>query len=81
MATLTKYGSTKRFGARYGRRVKEKFGKVEAEREASSLCPHCRKTQMKRIASGIWSCSKCNLKMAGGAYTVERLEAETETAE
>ncbi|MBI2133536.1 50S ribosomal protein L37ae [Candidatus Woesearchaeota archaeon] len=81
MATLTKYGSTKRFGPRYGRRVKEKFGKIEKERNESSTCPQCRKTRMKRLASGIWSCKKCNIKMAGGAYIIRKIATEAKESE
>ncbi|MBI2142430.1 50S ribosomal protein L37ae [Candidatus Woesearchaeota archaeon] len=80
MATLTKYGSVKRFGVRYGRRVKEEFGKIEHMRASSSLCPFCRKKQMKRIASGIWECEKCNIKLAGGAYSVERIKLSEESS-
>jgi len=29
MAETEKYKSTKRFGARYGRRLKERFGKIQ----------------------------------------------------
>ncbi len=76
MATLTKYASTKRYGTRYGRSVKERVGKVEQERQVSSLCPICRRTRMKRLAAGIWSCSKCNVKMAGGAYIVQKIATE-----
>ncbi len=81
MATLTKYGSVKRFGVRYGRRVKEEFGKIEHMRASSSLCPFCRKKQMRRLAAGIWQCEKCNLKMAGGAYSVQRIKLANEAVE
>ncbi len=81
MATLTKYGSTKRFGPRYGRRVKEKSGKIEKEGKESSVCPYCRITKMKRLSAGIWSCSKCNMKMAGGAYSVQRVATESAETE
>ena len=82
MATATKYGSVKRFGARYGRRVKEQYGKIEKQRAEMSMCPYCRKADMKRLSSGIWSCKKCNIKLAGGAYTVERIvKVETEQAQ
>ncbi|MBI4438566.1 50S ribosomal protein L37ae [Candidatus Woesearchaeota archaeon] len=73
MATLTKYSSVKRFGPRYGRRLKEKLGAIEALKSKGSTCPQCRKSRLRRIASGIWSCKRCNVKMAGGAYTLERL--------
>lgn len=65
-------GSTKRFGARYGRRVKERFGQVEAARKEKQQCPFCHKTGVKRLAAGIWFCPKCESKFAGAAYTVTR---------
>ena len=73
MATVTKYGSVKRYGVRYGRRVKEKVGKIEQARQENSLCPMCRKIDMKRLAAGIWFCKKCNVKMAGGAYVPTKM--------
>ena len=73
MVTRTKYGSVKRLGVRYGRKVKEKLGKVEKIMFNSTLCPYCRKTKMKRLAAGIWSCLRCNVKVAGGAYSVQRM--------
>ena len=78
MATLTKYGSTKRFGTRYGRRVKEKAGKIEQIMRETSLCPHCRLTKMKRLSAGIWQCSKCNIKYAGAAFSVHRQARESD---
>ncbi len=81
MATLTKYPSVKRFGVRYGRRVKETFGKIEKAGRETSLCPLCRRMRVKRLAAGIWSCKKCNVKMAGGAYSVSKMAKETAEAE
>ncbi len=65
-------GSTKRFGARYGRRVRERFGQVEAARKEKQQCPFCHKMGVKRLAAGIWFCAKCKSKFAGAAYTVAR---------
>ena len=68
----TKYGSVKRFGVRYGRRVKQKLGQIEGGRLKSKKCPYCNKDKAKRIAAGIWYCSKCNFKFTGGAYTIRK---------
>jgi large subunit ribosomal protein L37Ae len=89
MPAATRYKSIKRFGPRYGRKTKGKIGKVEEERKLSKNCPYCHKPRVKRIASGIWHCGKCNSKFAGRAYslgertiTTEKLiEAETEKKE
>ncbi len=71
MANATKYPSTKRFGARYGRTIKEKIGKIDEARKNSRLCPYCLKKKVSRIASGIWYCGKCNKKFTGGAYSIK----------
>ena len=63
-------GSVKRFGARYGRKTKLKFSKVETEQRKLHKCPYCSKVAVKRLALGIWQCRKCNAKFAGKAYSV-----------
>jgi len=60
--------STNRLGARYGRTVKNKLEKIERKQKASYVCPVCAKTSVKRLATGIWYCDKCDTKMAGKAY-------------
>ena len=68
----SRYGSTRRFGARYGRKVKEKVGKIEKERAASTLCPYCRKPKAQRRSVGIWECRKCMNVFTGKAYVIGR---------
>ncbi|MBI2649992.1 50S ribosomal protein L37ae [Candidatus Woesearchaeota archaeon] len=65
-------GSVKRFGARYGRKLKVKFSKIETEQRRLHKCPYCHKTSVKRIAVGIWNCKKCNAKFTGKAYSVSK---------
>ena len=72
MVTKEKLGSVKRFGARYGRKPKEKFAKIEKEQRKLHKCPYCNKVKVKRIAVGIWYCRKCNAKFAGKAYSVSK---------
>ena len=67
-----KLGSVKRFGARYGRKTKLKFSKVEYEQRRLHKCPYCSKTAVKRVAVGIWSCRKCNAKFTGKAYSITK---------
>ncbi|MBI2575662.1 hypothetical protein HYV84_00465 [Candidatus Woesearchaeota archaeon] len=62
----------KRFGSRYGRKLKERFGEIEREQRKKQLCPFCRAPQVKRVALGIWNCRKCNVKFTGKAYSVEK---------
>lgn len=72
MKTEEKLGSVKRFGARYGRKPKLKFSKIESEQRKLHKCPYCNKIAVKRVAVGIWRCKKCNAKFAGKAYSVTR---------
>ena len=60
---------TKRFNARYGRKPKTKFAKVEKQHRGRKKCPYCNKVNVKRLAAGIWECGKCDVKFAGKAYT------------
>ncbi len=62
--------STKKFGARYGRKTKERFDKIESEQRKKQKCPYCFAFQVKRIAMGIWECRKCKAKFAAKAYFV-----------
>jgi large subunit ribosomal protein L37Ae len=77
MAT-SKLGSAKRFGARYGRRLKHKFAAVEAILRQKHKCPYCNYKQVKRISAGIWFCKKCDAKFTAKAYTVKQQTAKEE---
>ena len=67
-----KLGSVKRFGARYGRKLKLKFSTIEAEQRKLHKCPYCSKIAVKRVPVGIWKCRKCNAKFAGKAYSISK---------
>ncbi len=81
MAVEKKYGSIKRFGARYGRRGKEKFAKIEEEQRKTHKCPYCNSLKVKRVAVGIWSCKKCKAKFTGKAYSTQKAIAVEEKSE
>ncbi|RLE39109.1 50S ribosomal protein L37ae [Candidatus Woesearchaeota archaeon] len=72
MATSKGIKSVKRFGSRYGRTVRHKFGKIEAQQRRAYKCPYCNKKAVKRIAIGIWQCKKCNVKFTDQAYTTTK---------
>lgn len=72
MAEEIKLGSVKRFGPRYGRKVKQKFAEVETLQRKKYKCPYCMQVRVKRLAAGIWECSKCGSKFTGKAYTVPK---------
>ncbi len=72
MAEEIKLGSIKRFGARYGRKVKEKFAEIEALHRKKYKCPYCNQQKVKRIKAGIWECGKCKAKFTSKAFTVSK---------
>ena len=78
MVSKEKLGSVKRFQARYGRKTKEKFAKVEKEQRKFHKCPYCNQVKVKRLAMGIWHCRKCNAKFAGKAYSISKKISEKE---
>ena len=66
-----KKGSGKRFGARYGKKLRDKTSDIEKKyRNRRITCPYCTKKQVKRLAMGIWNCHSCETKFAGRAYEI-----------
>ena len=63
--------SAGRFGARYGKRVRQKLVKVEEKQRLKQKCPYCKKPGVKRLSKGIWHCKKCNKKFAGDTYYIK----------
>ncbi|MBN2111546.1 50S ribosomal protein L37ae [Candidatus Woesearchaeota archaeon] len=72
MALEKELTSGRRFGSRYGRRMRHKFSKVEAEQRKSHKCPYCSDDKVKRVSAGIWNCKKCGSVFTGRAYTVPK---------
>ena len=60
----------KGFGARYGRKIRNKLGKFQELKNKKKECPYCKALKVKRIAAGIWNCEKCKAKFTGRAYEV-----------
>ena len=63
-------GRAKRFGARYGRKLKLKFASMESQQKKQYKCPYCHAIKVKRLSVGIWNCTKCKSKFAGRAYSL-----------
>lgn len=63
-------GLIKRFGARYGRTLREKVAKIDHESRRRHACPYCSRVAVKRQAAGIWHCRKCSKTFTGRAYTL-----------
>ncbi len=68
---ISKLNTSKRFGARYGTKLKRKVDNIERNYKARKYkCPNCASTSVKREAAGIWRCRKCGHKFASHAYKV-----------
>lgn len=65
-----------RFGARYGRRNRDRFAKIEHEQRKLHMCPSCHADKVKRVSLGIWACKKCGLTFAGKAYTIDKVSVK-----
>ena len=56
MSTKTKkVGPTGRFGARYGRGIKERVRKIEVKMKSKHKCPKCEKQAVKRKGYALWA--------------------------
>ena len=66
---LKKTKSAGRFGARSGKRVRQKLVKVETKQRLKQKCPFCTGTA-KRLSKGIWKCKKCKKKFASDTYYI-----------
>ena len=71
MARTKKVKSAGRFGAGYGLRVRKRLIKIEEKQRKKQISPFCKKSWVKRIASGIWHCKKCGKKFTSSAYYIE----------
>ncbi len=60
--------SAGRFGTRYGVKNRKLVADIEEKMHADYACSKCGAIKVKRIASGIWKCTKCEATFAGGSY-------------
>jgi large subunit ribosomal protein L37Ae len=60
--------AVKRFGARYGIKVRDRLSKIEAIIRKKHRCPYCHYNTIKRVSNGIFECKKCLAKFTGKAY-------------
>ncbi len=67
--TRTKLSAASRYGPRYGSTLKKKIKDIEETQRKKQVCPQCNRRSLKRKEYGIWKCTKCRAKIAGGAYT------------
>ena len=73
MVKRATYGSVRRLGSRYGRTIRFKLGKIEAEQKKKHKCPYCNYVKVRRIAAGIWHCKKCGAEFTNKAYSVDKV--------
>lgn len=64
-------GSAKRYGPRYGKRIRSKISEIESAEKAEHRCPDCGSNSLERESAGIWTCKKCGEKVSGGAWKPE----------
>ncbi|MEM2874553.1 MAG: 50S ribosomal protein L37ae [Candidatus Hadarchaeales archaeon] len=65
----TKTGAAGKYGPRYGTKIRKLALEIERKLRRKYRCPRCGAQRVKRISTSIWQCSKCGVKLAGGAYT------------
>ncbi len=73
--------TTKRFGARYGKRVKDRLRAIEKTDIKGQFCPYCRKPKIRRLSLGIFECTKCKAKFTGKAYSIGKKKQTTAVKE
>jgi large subunit ribosomal protein L37Ae len=56
-------------GARYGRSVRAKIGRIQTDAHQRYVCTVCANVTVERSSVGLWKCDKCGNTFAGGAYT------------
>ena len=66
-----KVGPTGWMGPRYGIRIRRRIVEVDRVRSAASPCPRCSTVTLRRVASGIFECSRCGTRFASNAYAFQ----------
>ncbi len=69
MSGKKKIGSAGRYGSRYGKKVRKLVSNIEKIQKKRHICPRCDMPYVKWLSAGVWNCSKCYTKFAGGAWT------------
>ena len=68
---MKKKKSLNGLGARYGIKLRKQYTKVHYTLKEKRACPQCGSRSFGRDAVGIWSCKKCQFKVAGTAYDIK----------
>jgi large subunit ribosomal protein L37Ae len=65
---VKKVGPAGTFGPRYGTVARRRYAEVVTGMRVPHECPRCHVRAVRRLTVGVWSCRKCGVKFAGGAY-------------
>jgi len=57
-----------RLRTRGGASLRKRWTRVVSAMRSPHKCPSCGSRTVSRESTGIWSCSKCGYRFAGGAY-------------
>lgn len=57
-----------RLRTRGGMSVRKQWTRITMGMRSRHKCPRCSSPTVKRDTVGIWACSKCGYRFAGGAY-------------
>jgi len=63
-----KIGPAGGLGSRYGVTARRRFSETMSEMRRKHVCPQCSTNSVRRESVGIWVCTRCGFKFAGGAY-------------
>jgi len=63
-----KVGAAGRFGPRYGVKSRMQVAAMERKQHELHECPRCGQLRVRRISTGVWQCTRCEVIFAGGAY-------------
>lgn len=56
--------------SKYGKRIRDLVEASLLKKNEKYECPRCGKKSVERIANALWRCRSCNVKIAGGAYSL-----------
>lgn len=57
-----------RLRTRGGASVRKLWTRITSDMKSPHKCPRCTSRKVRRVSVGIWSCTKCGYRFAGGAY-------------
>ena len=68
MRRTKKVGSTGWMGPRYGIRIRRRVLEMDRAQHHANTCPRCSTVTLWRVASGIYECQRCGVRVSSAAY-------------